>query len=237
MPTVLITGTNRGLGLEFTRQYAADGWQVLACCRKPDEAEALHSLAAARPSDMRIFPLDVTDFSAIDDLADQLRGEPIDLLLNNAGAMGPKPSEQKANGQLFGSINYDIWQDIIRINTFAPVKMAEAFMDHVAAGTQKKIVSISSVLGSIAETSGNFYAYRTSKAALNMAMASLSKDLAARGIIVAVFCPGWVKTDMGGPQAEIMPEVSISGVRRQIAQLTLEASGSFHRYNEDVLSW
>lgn len=237
MPTILITGTNRGLGLEFTRQYAADGWRVLACCRKPDQAEQLHALAAARPSDIRIFPLDVADFSAIDDLADQLRGEPIDLLLNNAGAMGPKPGEQKADGQSFGTIDYDIWQDIIRVNTFAPVKMAEAFVTHVAAGAQKKIVSISSVLGSIAETYGNFYAYRTSKAALNMAMASLSKDLAARGIMVAVFCPGWVKTDMGGPQAEIMAEVSISGLRRQIAQLTLEAAGRFLRYNEDVLSW
>lgn len=237
MPTVLITGTNRGLGLEFTRQYTADGWRVLACCRKPDEAEALHSLAAARPSDMRIFPLDVTDFSAIDDLADQLRGEPIDLLLNNAGAMGPKPSEQKANGQLFGSINYDIWQDIIRINTFAPVKMAEAFMDHVAAGTQKKIVSISSVLGSIAETYGNFYAYRTSKAALNMAMASLSKDLAARGIIVAVFCPGWVKTDMGGPSALIDPQESVSAMRKVIAGLSMEDSGRFFNYDGPEIPW
>ncbi len=237
MATILITGTNRGLGFEFTRQYAEDGWRVLACCRKPDEAEQLHSLAAESHNDIQIFPLDVTDFSAIDDLADRLRGDAIDVLLNNAGVIGPKPNEEGANGQLFGSINYDIWQDVVRINTFAPVKMAEAFVEHVAAGDQKKIVSITSVLGSIAETYGNFYAYRTSKAALNMAMASLSKDLAARGIIVAVFCPGWVKTEMGGPQAEIMPDVSITGLRRQIAQLTLAASGTFHRYNEDALSW
>ncbi len=236
MSTVLVTGASRGLGLEFVRQYAADGWQVLACCRQPEAAGELSALARESDS-VRLFALDVTDFAAIDALARRLAGEPIDVLINNAGQFGPKVSEHNDLRQTFGHIDYDVWQDLIRINTFAPIKMAEAFIDHIAASEQKKIASLSTIMSSIAEAAGGYYAYGSSKAALNRAMASLARDVADRGISVAVFCPGWVKTDMGGPMASLTPAQSIAGLRRRIAEMTLENSGTFHQYDGKVLPW
>jgi NAD(P)-dependent dehydrogenase (short-subunit alcohol dehydrogenase family) len=233
MPTILITGANRGLGLEFARQYAADGWRVLAACREPKSATAL----AALPGAIDVFALEVTDFSSIESLAAELKGTPIDVLLNNAGQFGPRLLKSGERGQAFGHIDYDEWMRILRVNTFAPVKMAEAFIAHVVASGQKKIVAITSTMGSIASTEGGYYIYRTSKAALNMAMASLAKDVAARGVAVAVYCPGWVKTDMGGSMADIEPEVSIAGLRGRIGELSLAASGIFRRYDGDAIPW
>jgi len=237
MATVLITGANRGLGLEFTRQYAADGWRVIAACRHPETAQELSALAGGKSCDVDVVALDVSDFSAIDALAARLKGLPIDVLINNAGLFGPRLLHEGERGQNFGDIDYVEWERVLRTNTFAPVKMAEAFIDHVAASDERKIVSITSAMSSIADTEGAYYIYRSSKTALNMTMASLAKDLSPRGILVAVFCPGWVKTDMGGSMAEITPEVSISGLRRQIAELTPARSGTFHRYNGDALPW
>ncbi len=236
MPTVLITGASRGLGLEFTRQYAADGWRVLACARTPDKATALNEVAEAG-SDVHLFTLDVSDFVAVDRLAAELLEEKIDVLINNAGVFGPKISEDNDLRQSFRHIDYGIWQQVLLTNTLAPIKMAEAFITQIEAGAQKKIVTISSVMGSIAQAAGGYYAYGSSKAAVNKAMAALARDLEASGITVAVFCPGWVKTDIGGPMASLEPHQSIADLRGLIAGLTLEQTGSFIRHNGDVLPW
>ncbi len=231
MPTVLVTGASRGLGLEFARQYGAEGWEVLACARAPERAEALQALASS-PGKVAVHALDVTDFGAIDALAGRLQDVPIDLLINNAGTMGSR-------GGTFGSSDFADWDDAFRLNTFAPMKMAEAFAPHVARSADKKIVSISTIMASMARNSmGGFYAYRASKAALNAIMVSLAIDLGRRhGIVAAALHPGWVRTDMGGPRAEIDPRTSVEGMRRVIAGLTREQAGRFWGYDGSELPW
>ncbi len=232
MATVLVTGASRGLGLEFVRQYGAEGWEVLACARAPERAEDLQALAASSAGKVTVHALDVTDFQAIDALAHRLQNVPIDLLINNAGTMGSR-------GATFGSSDFADWDDTFRLNTFAPMKMAEAFAPHVARGAHKKIVSISTIMASLARNNmGGFYAYRASKAALNAIMVSLAIDLGRRhGIAVAAIHPGWVRTDMGGPRAEIDPRRSVEGMRRVIAGLAREQGGRFWGYDGSELPW
>ncbi|MBI4182532.1 MAG: SDR family oxidoreductase [Proteobacteria bacterium] len=227
MPTTLITGANRGIGLEFARQYAAEGWRVLACCRAPERAEALGALGG----DIRIERLDVTDFAGLGALAARLSAERIDLLVNNAGVYGPRDVA-------LGQVDPAAWLDVLRTNAVAPLKVAEAFREQVAASEGRTIVAITSHMGSIGDNgSGGAYIYRSSKAALNAAMRSLAIDLGARGITVAVLHPGWVKTDMGGPGAAIAPETSVAGMRRVIARLSLADSGRFFNYDGTAIPW
>jgi NAD(P)-dependent dehydrogenase (short-subunit alcohol dehydrogenase family) len=228
MQTLLITGANRGLGLEFVRQYAADGWRVLACCRVPGEADELRTLAAAS---IDIHALDVADFAAIDALAARLHDTPIDLLLNNAGIY---PDHHGG----FGDTDYAAWQRAYLVNSMAPLKMAEAFVRHLEQGSGKLIASVSSKMGSVADnTSGGAYLYRSSKSALNMVMKSLALDLAPRGIVALTLHPGWVLTDMGGPNALITPEQSIAGMRKVLARATAADAGRFLSFNGDELPW
>lgn len=237
MPTILITGANRGIGMALTRLYASDGWQVIATCRNPDAATDLTTVAASS-SGVEIHPLDVTDFAAIKSLAKILSGRAIDLLLNNAGRLGPRGKPQSRDEQLLGSFDFDEFTAQFRVNTLAPLAMAEAFTDHVSASDQKKIVAISSRVGSIASnSSGGYYAYRASKAGLNAEFVSLAKDLEPRGISVAVLHPGWVKTDMGGPDADIEVHESVAGIRDVIDGLNLETSGSFFNYDGAEIPW
>jgi len=189
---VLITGTNRGLGLEFARQYATAGWQVFACCRNPHKADALQRLKLKQGEMLSIHALDVADFARIDQLAKQLSGNTIDVLINNAGVY-------QYGGESFGSIDYEACLQSFRINAMAPLKMAEAFIQHIANSEQKKIINITSKLGSIDDNrSGHHYLYRSSKAALNMVTKNLAIDLATYGITTIVLHPGLVQTDMGG---------------------------------------
>ncbi|MBM3515492.1 MAG: SDR family oxidoreductase [Alphaproteobacteria bacterium] len=233
MPTVLITGANRGLGLEFVRQYCEAGWNVIATCRDPKTAGDLAALDQKYPS-LNVHALDVADFGAIDRLAADLKGRPIDVLLNNAGIFGPKPLGDNDPRQTFGHMDYGIWAQVLRINTMAPMKMAEAFIDHIAASKQKKFVAISSIEGSIARAKGRIYAYKTSKTALNMVIKNLAMDLAPRGVITAAFCPGWVKTRMGGDTAPLEAPPSIAGIRRVVDELTPENSGRFWLYTGEI---
>lgn len=236
MSTVLISGASRGLGLEFARQYLEDGWHVIALCRNPDSAAQLRGLQ--RSSDfLTVIDCDVADFAAVEAVACRLDGRPIDVLLNNAGIFGPK---RKANGdfrQSFGQIDYDIWSDVLRVNTLAVVKLCEALVDNVASSKQKKIVTLSSRIGSIGETHTGLYAYRSSKAAVNMAMATLAHELAPRRIIVASFSPGWVKTDMGGADALLDADDSVARLRALIAELTIHRSGAFLDYDGSTIPW
>lgn len=227
---VLITGANRGLGLEFTRQYAEAGWQVFACCRNPDKAVVLQQLATQRPDKVGLHALDVADFAQIEQLAKRLSASSVDLLLNNAGLY---PA-----GEAFGSIDYEAWMEAFRVNTMAPLKMAEAFAGHVARSQQKKIVNITSKMGSIDDnTSGHHYLYRSSKTALNMVTKSLAIDLAPRGITTIVLHPGWVQTDMGGPNAWITVQESVAGMRQVIDRIKTSDSGKFYGYDGKEIPW
>jgi len=232
VPTVLITGASRGLGLEFSRQYAEAGWEVLACARSPDGAASLQGIAEKSRARISLHALDVTDLAAIDSLARALDGRPIDLLINCAGSMGSR-------GSSFGASDYADWDYLFRLNTFAPMKMAEAFVAHVARSEQKKIVSLSTIMASIGRnTLGGFYAYRASKAALNALSVSMALDLGRRhGITATVIHPGWVRTDMGGPRAEMDAHTSVAGMRSVIAGLTRDKAGRFWSYDGSELPW
>jgi len=232
MNTTLITGANRGIGLELSRQYAAAGWRVFACSRHPEKSDALNKLAAQYPDLIKIFALDVTDHVQVEHLAQDLAKESIDLLINNAGIY---PNSDK-NG--FGRTDYAEWMQAFRINTMAPLKMAEAFSGQIACSKLKIIVTISSKMGSVADNdSGGSYLYRTSKAAVNMVVKSLAIDLKPLGITSVVFHPGWVKTDMGGPGAMITTAQSVSGIREVIATLKPTDSGKFVGYNGKEILW
>jgi NAD(P)-dependent dehydrogenase (short-subunit alcohol dehydrogenase family) len=239
MPTILITGANRGLGLEFVRQYAADGWQVHACTRHPEAAPELGALAAAAGNRIAVHALDVADHAAIDALAQRTAGAPIDVLLNNAGTMGRHSFAEKGMTiQRFGESDYADWMQIMRINVFAPMKMAEAFVEHVAGSAQKKIVTLTSIVGSIGQsTFGGLYAYRSSKSAANSVMRALAMDLKKRGIVAVPMHPGWVRTDIGGPRAELDTVQSVTGMRKVIAGLSAESSGRFFQWDGRELPW
>jgi NAD(P)-dependent dehydrogenase (short-subunit alcohol dehydrogenase family) len=229
--TALITGANRGLGLEFARQFAADSWKVYAACRAPAEASDLQKLAAASGGHLETLALDVTDMASVRAAAAKLAGIPIDLLINNAGVGSPK-------GQKLGSLDYGAWARVLDTNTLGPMRVAEAFLGNIERGGQKKIVTITSGMGSIADNgSGGSYAYRSSKAAVNMVVKSLSVDLAGRGITCIVMNPGWVRTDMGGPGGQLSPEQSIAGMRKVIEGLTPADSGKFFNHNGKNYAW
>ena len=223
MATVLVTGANRGLGLEFARQYAADGWTVIACCRKPGEAKELKKLAGP----VEVEALDVGDDAQIAALSKRLKGRAIDVLINNAGIYGPRSGTNTA-----------AWLEVFRVNSIAPLHLSHALADNVAQSEQKRIVSISSGMGSIGgNDSASDYVYRSSKAALNMAMKGLSNELKDRGVIVAVLSPGWVKTDMGGRGAPLEAADSIASLRRVIAGLKRKDSGSFFSHDGKPVPW
>ncbi len=231
MPIVLITGANRGLGLEFSRQYAEKNWQVIACCRNPAKADELMKLAQFYPS-VVVEALDVADFEQVDAVSRKLSEVSIDVLINNAGVYGDH------RGCGFGNLDYQAWDNTLHINTQAPVKMAEAFLPHIKKGKEKLIVNISSLMGSMADNgSGGSILYRSSKAALNAAMKSLSIDLRDQGIGVLIFHPGWVKTDMGGANALIDAETSVTGMRTVIDGFTMAQTGSFVRYDGKPMPW
>lgn len=228
--TILITGCNRGLGLELSRQFAADGWRVLATCREPGSAEALKALRE-QYSLLEIFPLDVTDSRQMAELGRELRGRPIDILLSNAGYYGPK-------GVTFGHVDLDEWRKVLEINTLAPYRLAETFCDNVAASGRKVIAVISSKVGSIADNgSGGGYLYRSSKTAVNQVVKSLSVDLRERGIIALALHPGWVQTDMGGPNALISAEESVAGLKKILSTADLDESGHFFNYDGCMIPW
>ncbi len=229
MPSILITGANRGLGLEFARQYGAEGWRVYASCRDPGAADALNGLAGEHDG-LTAHRLDVTDDGQIAALAGALGDEPIDVLLNNAGISGGARSG-------FGEIDYARWPETLRVNTLGPARMAEAFVAPLTRGGRKLMVCISSRMGSIAQNSGGYYAYRSSKAALNAVVASLAVDLAPRGITVVAFHPGWVATDMGGAGAPLSPAESVRGMRAVIERLAPADTGRFLNYDGAEIPW
>jgi NAD(P)-dependent dehydrogenase (short-subunit alcohol dehydrogenase family) len=236
MSTILITGANRGLGLEFVRQYAADGWEVLATSRRPEKSTNLKQLAAQYPT-IVLHRLDVTDDESVQDLADELDGKPIDVLLHSSGVY---PRE----GQHIGDINYNGWREAMETNLFGVMRVTETLLENVAASQRKQIAAISTSLsslrgvqdGSVAQA-GTSYQYRSSKTALNMALSILAKELEPRGMSVVLLDPGWVKTDMGGPHAPLSPRESIAGMRKVLSGNPMEVSGKFLGHDGMPRSW
>ena len=224
MTTIMITGASRGLGLEFARQFYNEEYRVIATCRNPKNANELHTIG-----DIDIHSLDVTDDKSVSNLADKLRGENIDILINNAGVIGQRDG--------FGRLNYDIWAETMDTNVFGPMRVAEAFRDNVMNSEKKQMIFITSRMGSIAEAVPNAYVYRSSKAALNMAVKCLSAELGEQGLIAVLFHPGHVQTDMGGQAAPVTPQKSIEGMKNQIVALTHDDNGRFLSYDGRQIPW
>ena len=229
MPTVMITGASRGLGLEFARQYAADGWRVYACCRTPAKATDLNKLADASGGKVSVHALDVDDSASVGAAAKDLDGVKIDVLINNAGVY---PVRDKG----LGDIDYAKWMDALQTNVLGPMRVAEAFVGQLAG--QKKLITISSRMGSIGENAApDGIVYRSSKAAVNMAMKGVANGLKDQGVCVAVFHPGWVKTDMGGPNAALEITDSVKQMRAAIDKLSAADNGSFVNYDGSKIAW
>ncbi len=231
MKTLLITGANRGLGLEFCSQYAKLGWQVLACCRNLNQAIELNKLAAEFPL-INVHELDVLNRNSVDDLAVQHAGIAIDLLICNAGIYGDK------RGQGFGNLDYDEWMNSLETNLLGVVKVAEAFIANLKRAQDPIIAVLSSQMASIEDNgSGGSLLYRSSKAALNATMKSVAIDLQSDNVGVMIFHPGWVKTDMGGPNALINAETSVAGMIQQIEKFEISQTGHFIKYDGKILPW
>jgi NAD(P)-dependent dehydrogenase (short-subunit alcohol dehydrogenase family) len=219
MPTALITGTNRGIGLEFARQYSADGWDVIATARQSSaELDALG---------VRVEPLDLSDADAVAGLAAKVDG-PLDLLIANAGTNHPMNAESAEDAR--------DWQVMMMVNSIAPFMLGKALLPRVSEA-KGKMIAISSGMGSIAGNNGGWIPYRTSKAALNMAWSCLALEAKPLGVLVVALSPGWVKTRMGGRGAEITTEESVGAMRQLIDRLTIEDSGRFLRRDGNEIPW
>lgn len=235
MPAILVTGANRGLGLEFVKQYAERGWRVIATARDPAAAPELTALAAAHPQ-VSVESLDVGRRDDIRDLAQKLSGQAIDVLLNNAGWLGDRGK------QSFATLDYETFEEVLRINTFGPLAMAQAFMPHVLAGEQKKIVVITSGLSSLTNTTkfGNLYFYRASKAAVNMAMRTLQAEVREQGVKIGILAPGMVSTRLlhssgyQGPGVIEAPQ-SVTAVIGHIERL--DQNAEMILYTGEKLPW
>ena len=226
MRKVLITGSNRGIGLELVRQYAAEGWKVFATCRNPISVGPLSQLGGK----INTYWLDVADELQVKRLANELNEVSLDVIINNAGIYGSRP-------QTYDNLDIAEWLKVFQTNTIAPLTVSSHFLPHVMR-TQGKIATLTSKMGSVSEnSSGGSYIYRSSKSALNSIMKSLSKDLYSKSVAVCVLHPGWVKTEMGGPNAQISVETSAIGLRKVIEELTLSNSGKFFNYDGSEIFW
>lgn len=223
-PTALVTGANRGIGLEFVKQLTAQGYEVIGTARKPEKAVELKKTGA------RVLQLDVTDGESIAAMAEALEGQPIDLLINNAGISGHRAAT-------FRDTEFDKIAFTFDVNSLGPMRVTQALLDNVLASKNKRVVQISSTMGSIANNQGGYYGYRASKTALNMFNSSLAKELGREGVTAVVLHPGWVQTDMGGATAPVQPTDSVAGMIKVIAGLELADGGRFIDYQGETLPW
>ncbi|WP_220760736.1 MULTISPECIES: SDR family oxidoreductase [unclassified Shewanella] len=227
---VLITGGNRGIGRAFVEHYLKAGWNVTACCREPKRAVEL-SILKSNYEHLKVLELDVSLSESVASLAQELAGTSVELLINNAGYYGPK-------GVKFGNSDASEWRKVIEVNTIAPLLLTEALYRNLKHGSNPVAVFISSKVGSMEDnTSGGGYYYRSSKAALNSVVKSLSIDLKEDGIKCVALHPGWVLTAMGGPKALIDTDMSVKGMMAVIDELTWEQSGEFYDYQGKEIPW
>ena len=224
-PTILLTGSNRGVGLALATEYASKGWNVIATCRTPQKATELKALAASNPK-VIIEQLDVTDLKQIQKLAGKYKGVPIDVLFNNAGWLGTPIASQQ-----FGNFDQKLFEEVMNTNVYGPLKLSEAFVSNVEASNQKKIIGMTSGLGSLTLMGrmSRFYYYQMSKAAMNMGMRAMRNDLSGRGITVALLAPGMVETDLladsGYSGKALKPAESAAGLYKLVAELTPQDKG------------
>ncbi len=231
MKTVLITGANRGIGLEHARRYAERGARVWAAARTPGNAEDLATLAREYGDRFAVIAYDAAAPDAAASLKTRLGDTPLDLLFANAGAMG-------THRQSFGDVDAEAVLDLVRVNALAPLQLAEALADNVAASARKVMAFQTSLMGSVADNgSGGAYAYRLSKAALNMVGKGVANDLRGRGVISVLLHPGWVRTRRGGPSGKISAEQCVEGQQAILDRLTPADSGRFFNYDGRELPW
>jgi NAD(P)-dependent dehydrogenase (short-subunit alcohol dehydrogenase family) len=229
--SILITGANRGIGLELARVFSQNDWEVIATCREPAGASDLKGIQAASEGRLTIRKLDVIRDKDIAALAEELAGKPLDILLNNAGILGPKQQE-------FGRLDEGAWLETFAVNSLGPYRMARALVDNVAGSKRRIIATITSEMGSTAgNSSGGYYVYRSSKAAANMIMKNLSLDLRREGITCVALHPGWVRTRMGGSSAPLSPEGSAEGLFQVLTSLDREQNGTFLDYRGKEILW
>ena len=222
--TVLITGANRGIGLECARQFAAKGYRVIGTARDPADARELSAVAD------RVEPLHVTDAASVAALARRLDGVAIDILLNNAGVFDP-------NDVTVDTVDFAVMEQTLAVNTLGPLRVTQALLPNLRAGKRRTILNLSSQLGSIADSSGRWYAYRASKAALNQITRILSVELAPEGFVFVVLHPGWVRTDMGGANATYSPQESVAGLVAVIEKLGPADNGRFYDFKGTPIPW
>ena len=231
--TVLITGANRGLGLGLTRAYIEDGWQVIALCRS--SSAELEELACGQ---LEFHACDLTSDSELAAFRDAIGERSLDVLINNAGRMINSSVTGGDSVQGFGHFDRQLWRELFDINLFTPMQLSELLASNVASAKNGRIVTLSSMLGSMEMNDfGGIYAYRASKAGVNAIMKSMSIDLKDRGITAIALHPGWVQTDMGGAGADIDIQTSVNGMKQVIDRLTLDDSGKFLSFNGRQMPW
>ncbi len=231
MPTLLITGANRGLGLELCKQFLQSEWKVIATCRNPESATRLSVLKDKYPKLLSIHTLEVSNGDHINELKTQLGETPIDILFNNAGVYAAESAE-------FGSSDAVVWLDAFKVNVISPMKMMEVFVENVANSDRKIMANMSSKMGSIAETSTDgSIAYRSTKSALNMVIARVALDLKEKGIITLALHPGWVRTDMGGANADFSTEESAISLIKIMNNASIKDTGKFFDIDGSIIPW
>ncbi len=230
MATVLITGANRGIGLELARAYAEAGDRVFAFCRAANDADNLTALAKASSGKLTVHAMDVADGASIAAAAAAIGGAPIDILINNAGVSG-------GTAQTLEKMDFDVWIDALKIMTIGPFRVVQAFLTNLKAAPAAKVMTVTSQLGASTWPYGGSYAYSSAKGGVNRVMQAMAVDLEGQNIAVSLIHPGWVKTDMGGAGADITPEESAAGIRAVIAGLTMENTGKFYKWNGEIHPW
>ena len=230
MATILVTGANRGLGIEFVEQYLNEGNEVIATYRNENSSMDLIEMDNER-SNLKLLQLDVSSKKSLNSFAKNLGNAPIDIFINNAGVYGPRNSS-------FGNVDEENWIPAIKVNTIAPILMTQLIIKNIRSGADKKLIYITSKMGSIDDNKGGgAYVYRSSKTALNSVVKSLSVDLENEGMTVALIHPGWVKTDMGGPSALIDKDTSVRGMTEVISNLDISSTGNFYNYDGSIIPW
>ena len=234
MPRILITGASRGLGLEYAKQFLEEGWDVIATARNPEGSPALKALESSDSGLLRPMSMDVTDHARVEAVANELAGESLDILLNNAGTYGPKSAFEGMHYQSLESMDYELWREMHEINVMAAFKVAVSFKPHLEAAANPLLVNMSSDMGSIANNSmGHAYAYRSTKSALNMLTRGMAIEW--KNITVISMAPGWCRTDLGGPEAPVDPVESVRMQRALFERLESSRSGEFiNRFGENV---
>ncbi|MDO9519334.1 MAG: SDR family oxidoreductase [Pseudohongiella sp.] len=229
MSRYIVTGTNRGIGLEFVKQLLAQGHDVVATARDPEAVPALKALQA--DGNLRLLPLDISDEGSVAAFVGAMGADPVDVLINNAGVYGPREAS-------LGSLRTADWAEVMLIDLIAPVMLTQALLPALRRGKDKRIAFLSSMMGSIADnSSGGSYIYRSAKAGLNQAVKSMALDLVKEDFVVLPLHPGWVKTDMGGPNAMIDVTTSVTGLLQRIQKTTSADSGRFLNYDGKVIAW